>query len=529
MVLVLVTACLSVTTDRSGDNRNGSTPQRSDHRASVPTSDRQAMASDDGEPALSGGITGLGEHLYLVPGVIHKRVAKGKHWRSDLVLHNPGRTPVSVRLLLLRRDRDNTQPASSRYSVAAGSSLRLANLIGGVFQLGTASGAVLLSASAELLVTGYTYLQTPGGFVGQSVPGVALRDWLRGERPVALIRLSRNAELRTNIGFTNLSGQRLDLEVDLFSSDGQRLARRPYSFRPFELWQADDIFGIDVDAGYATVRAKDEQALYYTYASVIDSRSDDPALVLPATASSDTALYLPAVVRASGSNGDVWRTDLEILSIGATAATVRLELLGEEDSRNPASVLYTVAGGTSARLVDVLDLFDQHGIKALRIVPLSGAVTASGRSYRDLGDRRYGQSVPVRSDDQAITTGQTARLTPLATSPDATTGFRTTIGLINACSEPIEVDLRLLDGAGGLLGTSTISLAPFAVGQLENLLAKLTPHKLRNAAAELSSQSPGARFFAYASVINNRSGDPIYLPAIGPLGSTAARVAPPGP
>ena len=64
-----------------------------------------------------------------------------------------------------------------------------------------------------------------------------------------------------------------------------------------------------------------------------------------------------------------------------------------------------------------------------------------------------------------------------------------------------------------LLGTRTYTLRAYESIQRTDVLAELGTSDVSDAYAVLRTTTSGGRFLAYASVVDNRSGDPIYIPA----------------
>ena len=106
-----------------------------------------------------------------------------------------------------------------------------------------------------------------------------------------------------------------------------------------------------------------------------------------------------------------------------------------------------------------------------------------------------------------------ARLVQLAYSTDAKKGFRTNLGLVNASSLTIAVWVDLYRGDGTLLGTRGASLGPYRSTQLNDVFSTVTTADVADGFALVRTTTAGGAFFAYASVIDNLSGDPIYIPA----------------
>jgi len=224
--------------------------------------------------------------------------------------------------------------------------------------------------------------------------------------------------------------------------------------------------------------------------------------------------YLPAVAHTGGFEGTTWRSDVQLKATGAGDATVRLEALRRgQANTSPPHVDATVPAGRSLRLADVLDeTFALNGAAALRVTVLGGAVVVASRTFNDAASGTYGQYVPALAETAAITAGGQGELVQLAQSSADGTGFRTNIGLLNTTALQIEVSIALYRASGELLGTLTVTLQPFELDQVDKVFAGVTGAVVDDGYAIVTSSTAGARFLAYASVIDNRSGDAVFMP-----------------
>lgn len=238
-------------------------------------------------------------------------------------------------------------------------------------------------------------------------------------------------------------------------------------------------------------------------------------LAAGAHALTTSELLLPAAAHNPGANNTLWRTDLEVANPAQTPASFEIALLkAKTDNSNPLLKTYALAPGVVERFGDVLfSEFGYTGSAALRVRPISGTVLASSRTYNAQVQGTYGQFIPGLEAIQAQGPGNTVRLVQLAQSASTASGFRTNIGLVNATAAPMTVEIRLRDREGAVVGAITQPLLPFEFRQLDRPFASFTSADVPEGFAIAWTNTPGGRFFAYASVIDNRSGDPIYIPA----------------
>jgi len=227
------------------------------------------------------------------------------------------------------------------------------------------------------------------------------------------------------------------------------------------------------------------------------------------------AVFVPAAAHVGGVGGTEWRTDLEVMARGSIQASYSVALLRSgQDNSSPQSSMFTLQPGASARYEDVVDtVFGVEGTGALRLVVLAGTVTVSSRTYNDTPEGTYGQYIQGFEQAEAIATGEEAALIQLSRSASPSSGFRTNLGLLNATAASLTVEVRLFRAAGQLLGTRSYTLKPFEQLQDNDVFGHVTGGEVSDGYALVRTTTAGGAFFAYASVVDNQSGDPVYVPA----------------
>jgi hypothetical protein len=224
-------------------------------------------------------------------------------------------------------------------------------------------------------------------------------------------------------------------------------------------------------------------------------------------------LYLPAAANADGVNQTRWLTDLEIKAEGDDAATFVIELLESTINNNdPLRVDGSVGPGECLRLSNVLESeFGFNGTAALRVTATSGRIIANSRTFNDDPGGTYGQTVPAVDIGRAAGLGSPATLIQLSRSADPSIGFRTNIGVVNVVGEQtaIEIDIHAADGT--LLGTITRTLKPFEYRQLNDVFATVGATEIGDGYAVVRTTSEDGRFISYASVVDNKSGDAVFI------------------
>ena len=227
--------------------------------------------------------------------------------------------------------------------------------------------------------------------------------------------------------------------------------------------------------------------------------------------------YLLAVAHTDGLNGTRWRTDVSLHNPGPTDAhlTVTALLQGHDNGR-PRRVERAIAAGCSQRLTDVLhSLFGVSGIGALRLEVASGEIQALSRTYTLVGSGSCGQSMPALDGAAAVHGGGEARMIGLTRTTGLESGYRCNLGVLNTAASATTIEVELRDGGGRPLGTRWVDLPPFGYQQVTDVFAAVTDGAVEQGVAVLRTCSEGGSFFAYATVVDNRSGDPVLLTPVG--------------
>ncbi len=232
----------------------------------------------------------------------------------------------------------------------------------------------------------------------------------------------------------------------------------------------------------------------------------------PVTDPGAHAYLVPASAKVAGALGTNWVTDLVLNQGGGSELEVFLFFLERErDNGSADGVRVVVPANASLKLEDVVaSVLGRDGTSGAILVGGDAPLVVSSRTYNDQGEAgTYGQHIPGTGLGEALAEGQAARLVQLARTDD----FRTNLGLASVSDRPVTVGVSFHAGSGEHLGDVDFALAPFGHHQENDVLARFGAAPLGDAFAVVRSDTAGALFFAYASVVDNRTGDPVFIPA----------------
>jgi len=362
------------------------------------------------------------------------------------------------------------------------------------------------------------------------IPAAQLVDAAYEGDPVQFHLLTHSADpavgFRVNVGFANATAEETVVEVDLYDGDGTSFKTVAQTLAGFEHRQITTIFRQppatpSVSAGYARVRIASQGGMVYTYAMVIDNLSGDPVYVrptrgAPAPVADGIDVALSAAANTPGNNATQWQTDVDLFNPGAGTAMVRLSLLkANQANEAPLTADFEVPPGQTLRLDNLLGSVFSAGNAAIGVEMLSGWADVSSRFYNTASacGGTYGMVVPGETDALAISPGQVGYFHHLSFSRDGSVGFRVNIGFMNDTAQATDVVVHLYGAGGELLKTVEYTLQPFEHHQFTRIHRDPPPvtDSVAHGHAAVTVTTPGGRVHAYAMLIDNVSGDPVFI------------------
>ena len=311
-----------------------------------------------------------------------------------------------------------------------------------------------------------------------------------GGTPLTIAPVTVNDAFRSNIGLAEIGGGSGLARFTIRGANGATLDTIDVPVAPYTHVQLP----VTKPHGdlYATVQIVSGTATVAGYASVIDNRSGDAIFVRGTGELGSSRSYLPAA-HTSGANRTEWRTDVTLVNPGTRSTNVSLTHLP-----NNASIVIPLAAGEMRVLPDVTA--NSRGINAL-LAQTDTPVVITSRTYNASANGTFGQFIEASS--------ATFR-EPVIAGIEESDAFRTNIGLLVNSDQVVTVSVYDAEGKPRGQG-SYVALAGVP---LQIALKTLIEGTLINGRATISGT--GDNFmaaYAYGSVIDNRSSDPVYIPA----------------
>jgi len=221
--------------------------------------------------------------------------------------------------------------------------------------------------------------------------------------------------------------------------------------------------------------------------------------------------FIPAAGLAAGAGGSFWVTDVDLVNAGTGIMTYEFWWLprGEDNSQPLVSDTYTLNPNTSMRYANILD--EVFGLDpadspfgAIAVSSGSSSAMSMARIFNQAGAKQagtFGQALPGVAAGDLIIQGETRRIIFMSEDDD----FRANLGCQNGTAGDITISFEGFNNAGVSLEVGTVDLAAYSNNQVNRVLRL---HEPVNGFVDVWSDTPGAAFFCYGSIIDNETGDP---------------------
>jgi hypothetical protein len=308
-----------------------------------------------------------------------------------------------------------------------------------------------------------------------------------------------NGRFRTNLGINNLSKSQANVSLTLVDAEGMVLGGKTVQVEAEGLEQINSVarflfensVGSDIEGNLYLESDRPISA----WASQIDNITNDPSLLL-SKRSGTTRVLIP-----SSANLGTFSSSLVLMNVGISTAQVVLKAYGTSGQllgQSSAPMLIAPNGVMSfENVLQSLGVTDNYGpieIVSLNNVPViaSSRVSSATRSGGFFEGLKYSE----------------ASLSQIVAHVVDNYEIRTNLGINNMTDFPATVSIRLFDRDGIERASSSVSVAPRGLTQVNNVVRQLL--NLQDVAnlegyIRLQSDQP---IFGWASQIDNVTNDP---------------------
>jgi len=245
------------------------------------------------------------------------------------------------------------------------------------------------------------------------------------------------------------------------------------------------------------------------------------SLDVPSAAAKD--LVIPVAARNPGTNGTLWTTSLEIFNPAdqEVQAALYFNRSGEDNTVPAADAHLLIPARATAIFDDVLhELFElEEDQGSIDIVSASNLIAHARIANVGSGEGSFGQLVPAQPVDWALGDDDAPGINPngdiyylYELREDAE--WRSNVGLTNTSGLDLAIELRAFVGTAVVGEPLVVVVKPYSHRQLNRVLITMgVPEGRRGVRLNVSAASGSAgRFFAYASRVDNTTGDAVFLP-----------------
>jgi large repetitive protein len=252
---------------------------------------------------------------------------------------------------------------------------------------------------------------------------------------------------------------------------------------------------------------------------------------------SANSLIIPSVGHLDGVNSQ-WRSDIRVTNTASFSGKVQLIFTPSDSSQSVKSTTITVGTGDTVALDDIVR--NWYGVGALgdaasgalEIRPLdqtrdtvSITTVASSRTYNATANGTLGQFIPAIPFSQFIAkSGAALGLQQIAQNAD----YRTNFGLVEAAGKTASLLVTGFGSNGTKLFDFPLDLKANEQRQLNAFLSSQNLSTLNDGRLQVQVTGGDGRVTAYASLIDNRSGDPLLISGIPLAAAAATRYVLPG-
>jgi subtilisin-like proprotein convertase family protein len=437
----------------------------------------------------------------FIAAVAHAAGANGTNFITDVHVFNRSDHIVNASLVFTPSGQEGWGHfAAVKLQLAPRQTAVLNDIVGRTMETSGTGNLDVVGEVQSLLITSRTYTTSDHGTFGQFIPAELNTTGIRyGDLARVILPLRNDPAFRSNFGFSEVDGGSGSVRVVYFDAAGTKVGQSDYPAVPFGHTQ-NLITATGVARAEVSVTSGNARVL--AYGSMVDNQTGDGIYVdAQPPASTDLSVFAAPAIHSDGVNGTAWRTDVW-LSAGDAPATALLRY-------GQAQAVFPVDAGATQLVGDVVkSSFFSASVGLLRFNIFGGTAVANTRTWTDTGHGSYGTAIPFVPTASALAPGaQRVDVIHLESSSQ----LRTNIGIMEVDGNPAVARVIVYDAAGREVGRGDVAVGGRSVSQIA--LRSLTAATLYGARVSVQNVGISGRIIAYGSVVDNLSGDPIYIPA----------------
>jgi subtilisin-like proprotein convertase family protein len=346
------------------------------------------------------------------------------------------------------------------------------------------------------------------------VSALTVNDGRSINRVFVHVRATHPARGNLRITLTAPDGTTVVLKQETFDITPDLDVTYGVDAQPFE---SLDVLHGKIAAGTWQLRVADvlppDQGTLLSWELGFEFVGDLPATSRPVTSGERRTIAVAGHV--NGANGTRFVSDVRVLNRGSAAARITIIYTpsGTNGNTSFAAVNAVIDPGHVVAFDDIVaNELQSVGAGQLEIQGDVAQLAITSRTYTTSPGGTFGQSIPALPPSAAAS----PVIVNYAEVDDA---FRTNYGFAEVGGSGGTVHVTALDAhSGAAVATFDHAIEPFSHGQF--------PLLTHGDFVLVMTATGGASILGYASVVDNRSGDPIYVPAVSPPPAIHQAIAP---
>jgi subtilisin-like proprotein convertase family protein len=432
----------------------------------------------------------------IIAAVAHTPGALGTAWQTDVRLFNRGAVTVNVTAIFTRSgDEGWNHFAAVKLSIAPQQIMALDDLVAATMRTSGVGQLEFLGDTDALVITSRTFTRANGGTYGQFIPAISTSD---SAPTVYVPRIQVTPNFRTNIGFAETAGGSGTVRVTLSDGgNGSIVSQQDLAILPFGQLQFP---AAGAALMTAQLRVISGDARIVAYSSVVDNGTGDPIYVPAAAPRAGT--FAAPVINQPGVNTS-WHSDIFVSAFGDSTESFQLTYIdavtGERIIKQSGVGAHEVLA-----LADVVaSFFGRTGLGSV-VAELPANLAATSRTFTAARNGTYGQFIPLSPVGPLSGPHELLHI-------ERSSAFRTNLGAINTGNIDAVIRFTLYDAAGHAMGSTDRTAGPLRVVQFS--LDAITNTPIVDGRVEVEVIAGSGNALAWASVVDNITGDPIFVPA----------------
>jgi len=467
---------------------------------------------------------------YFVPVVSYGEGAGDSLWQTDLNGMNNENSTMDLEYYFTKQQYNGSYATVEMSEVISRRKLATENDV--VRSLFDSSGTGSLRINSPLgssLMFNNRLFNTPqakisvGGTFGQYVPALTTEKSIGvGDPAIRLIFVERNEDFRMNVGVTEISGSPCVVKFLLYDRRGVLKASHAQDIAAFSNVQNNRFidwigYGGDISGARIMIQVLSGQGRIIGYASIVDEGTGDPSFSLGLLSDLDTGrnLMIPAIADARGASDSYWASDIRVHNPSNLAADVSFKYIHSATDPGIENGPFRI-GRNSVRVFSAADVGASGTVGSL-LIESTEKIYAVSRTYNHGSNGTFGQFIPAVRLDKAVARGDDPLFViGLKNSADKTIGFRSNLGIVELGDHWVRVKVTLLDQNMNSLGTRRYyTIHSYRLNQISGIFREfgVDDQDYDIGAAVVEVVSGDGRVYAYGSVIDNITNDPIYIGA----------------